>query len=131
MMSKIERRSAAMPVAQSDLLSAFGAALLLIDRSRRVAESSGATAKLLGMEPESLLHLPWNELIQQCAMPEAAEALYWAIEAAFEGYVAPQFLPSYLPFCPEKLVQVAAVDGEYIALRLETDPRGKLDSLLY
>jgi signal transduction histidine kinase len=120
-----------MPVAQSDLLSAFGAALLLIDRSRRIAESAGATARLLGMEPDSLLHIPWNELIQQYAMPEAAEALYWAIEAAFEGYIGPQFLPTSLPFCPEKLVHLAAVDDEHIALRLEPDPRRKLDALLY
>jgi len=112
----------------SDVFSALGETLLLIDQTRQICFAMGKTVGTL--TAESLIGVTWLEALRRCAAQECVTALYWAVEAAFEHYVAPRFLPRVLPFDSAMNVQVAYLDGQ-IACRLVESQAQQIQGLLH
>src|SRR5258708_26506375 len=93
-----------MSVLPRDLLSAFGESILLLDASRTLVCASGDTTCALDTIPDP--GCTWDRLLQH-ASTEAADSLYWAIEAAFEHHVPLQFIPKQFPFKPGIVAAIA------------------------
>jgi hypothetical protein len=119
-----------MPISQSEILAVFGEALLLLDNTRCVTSALGDTRSVFGSPPEDLVGLTWNELLKSSST-EAHEGLYWAVEAALEGYVASQYLPSQLPITSNYTLELRQPEQNIVALRLYHAITDKLDKLLY
>src|SRR5579859_6661162 len=116
-----------MTVPPADLLSAFGETILLLDRSRCVVNALGETKSLFGCTPAELIGTQWTHLIDSF---DACDSLYWAIECAFEPWVAPKFIPSQLPFKNGYIIQLAVQEGSYLTLRIRPDQTSVVDNLI-
>src|SRR5260221_4986997 len=118
-----------MPISHNELLATFSEVLLLLDNSRYVVNALGNTASLFGCAPEAIAGMAWTDLLKM-ALPDAAGGLYWAVEAALEGYVSTEFLPARLPFLPDLTLELRQPDPSFIALRLYPALTDKLETLL-
>jgi hypothetical protein len=120
-----------MPTITSDLLMAFGEVILVIDRQRQIHHAVGDTNTVLTFTSDEITGLTWSQLLSAQADPAHMDGLYWTIEAAFEGYVQPQFLPKRLPFRDDLLAYLAMPDADHVAIQLRQSPIEKLDTLFY
>lgn len=116
-----------MTVPPIDLLSAFGESILLLDRSRCIVNATGDTNSLFGCASADLIGTQWSRLIEAS---DCCDSLYWAVEGVFEEWIAPQFIPSQLPFKNGIMVQPQVLKGAYLALRIKPDLTPAVDALV-
>ncbi|MEP7285890.1 MAG: hypothetical protein ABI947_08995 [Chloroflexota bacterium] len=119
-----------MSIDSSDLLHAFGEAILVIDRNRKVSNALGNTQSIFGQMPSAIVGQTWRDLVQQ-ATPEVIDGLYWVIEAAFDRCISPQFLPPLLPFKANLIVRLAILDTQQVALRFLFTGTHSVETLFY
>ncbi|HVO42066.1 MAG TPA: hypothetical protein VMT34_05575 [Aggregatilineales bacterium] len=97
-----------------DLLLPFGEAALLITPDRCVKEAAGATETIFAVPPQALVGQRWEEP----PVDSTRRSLHWAIEATAEGYVAPRFLPSIVPFDDSYVAKLSYLSGKRLLIRL-------------
>src|SRR4051812_36891301 len=103
-----------MPISHNDVLAAFSQIMLLLDNTRCIVTGAGDTATVFGFPPDEVRGMPWTDLIQT-ALPTAMDGLYWAVEAALEGYVKSEFLPAQLPFLPDLTLELRQPSPAFVA----------------
>ncbi len=101
-----------------DIFAAFGEALIIVDDSRHICQSSANAEVMLGVEPGALDNMAWIGFLQDYAATDTGAGLYWAVEAVFENYISTEFLPTELPFKHDLSASVARLDKKRLAIRL-------------
>ncbi|HLY25518.1 MAG TPA: hypothetical protein VKQ72_04205 [Aggregatilineales bacterium] len=113
------------------IFSAFGEATLVIASDRRVIGAAGACDTYFSRTASACIGASCEDLLFACADADHRSALYWAIEALIEGYVAPRFFPSRFPFRDDRSVQIVLLDGGRIVVRALLDKSREVDRLIH
>jgi len=115
----------------SDLLSAFGEAIVTVDASRCITACLGDIETILGVPSGIVLASRWHEFLATHVMPDVADSLYWVVEAIFEGYVPPQYLPYQSPFKPNYISHIAVLPEHQIAIRIRPTHVDETDQFIH
>ncbi len=101
-----------------DIFAAFGEALIIVDDSRHICQSSANAEVMLGVEGGALDNLAWTGFLQDYVATDTSAGLYWAVEAVFEKYISTEFLPTEFPFKHGLSASLARLDEKRLAIRL-------------